>query len=190
MSKPKIKKDIFSSRPPQESMPVTYQLLRVPAKGISGAVVLSHDVVGLPTHYWAGRTKPCPGDDCPACEKNKAPQWRGYLFVLSRRTGEIICLELTPAAMRPVDDAFNRCRTLRGLEFKAWRANDEKTGKLHIQLSQHPVKDSTLPKAPSQKKFLARVFQVNFVESLEVITDEMIKARAAGEVISMNKKLG
>jgi len=160
-------------------MPIRHPLLRVPPKGLSGLTILSHDTVGTYTHYWHGRTQPCPGEQCEACDDNQLPRWRGYLYVMSGRSESIGVLELTPAAMAAIDKAFRQHRTLRGCRLAIERKGGKPNGELRAHLTPPPKDVSYLPKAPSLKKYLAKLWGLHVVKPLAIVTDDMLRDRAA-----------
>jgi len=177
MAKPTVPTTIFRHRPSTDQMPQQLPLLRVPPKGLSGLVILSHDIVGCDTHYWRGRTRPCEAPNCDACQANQRPRWRGYLAVMSQRTEKIGVIELTPAAVAPVDRAFRQARTLRGCQIALARKNEKPNGQLFAQISVPNETKEHLPKAPNLKTYLAKLWDLNVIKPHEITTDEVIKMR-------------
>lgn len=190
MSNPKSTPSVFSHRPKADDMPEGHDLWRVPASGIQGLTILSHDTVGAYVHYFGGRTQPCTDVGCKACEANKQPRWRGYLFVLRGRSERTGVVELTAACMAEIDQAFSTYRTLRGCGLTLTRKGQLANGKLYADL--HAPKESrvALPKAPSLEKFLAKIWDLRTMTPETVVTDEMLRMRSAEIDDQPGRKLG
>lgn len=180
----------FSRRPDRSQMPKKYRLLRVPPEGYRGVICLSHDVCGADVHYWGGRTKCCLGKDCPADHSKTRIEWRGYLFFWSPRKQEIACIELTAAAMAPIDQAFNEYRTLRGCKMEFARLGERKNGELSSKVFAPAKNLEQLPESPSLRKFLCKVWQVEYFDDRQVVTDDMLAVRKAGEILRLDKSAG
>jgi len=160
MSHDHLPDNLFTSRPAPEQMKVKYPLLRCPPHGLGPCTIVSHDVIGADTHFAMGRTRPCPGPaKCEICEEGQQPRWRGYLFVLGKQ-GQLGVIELTPAAMVAIDKHFRRSRTLRGSKIRLARRNGKANGELWAEITPAPATPIQLPKAPSMKKFLATIWQM------------------------------
>lgn len=156
--------DPLTSRPPPDQMKSKYRLHRVPGKGFPPLIILSHDTVGANTHFAGGRTRPCPGDQCAICEGGQLPRWRGYLAFTTPRLDTIGFVELTPAVMDTVDKFFRRNRTLRGARVTLTRKNSEANGELWCKIEPPAAAQAELPKAPSTRKFLTALWQLQETE--------------------------
>ena len=177
MTTPVFADSQFSRRPNPEQMPQRFELKRIPPGGASGLICLSDDVVGSDVHYVGGRTVCCPGESCPANHDKCRIEWRGYLFVWNPRKQEVICIEVTPAAMAPIDQAYRDYDGLRGVKMEFTRRGEQKNGQLSSKCFA-PARDKTgLPKAPSLRKFLCKVWQVEYFDDRQKVTDEMLKSR-------------
>lgn len=152
--------DPFTSRPAPEQMKTKYKLVRCPGKGLPPLLVLSHDVVGANTHYVSNRTRPCAGETCTYCSDEQLPRWRGYLAVATPDLSKIAFIEVTPAVMGKIDEYFRKNRTLRGAKITLARKNGKDNGELWAELSPPPANQAALPKAPSQRTFLAAIWQM------------------------------
>lgn len=182
MAKRVFNESEFCRRPPPEKMPVSYRLKRIPPEGANGLIILSHDVVGAMVHYSGGRTRCCLGEDCEADHQKCRIEWRGYCFVYSPKKQEVLCIEVTPAAMAPIDQAFREYRSLRGCKINFQRRGNLKNGQLASQVFAPAKNLNGLPEAPSLRKFLCRVWQVEYFKDSTVTTDEMIETRVADDV--------
>lgn len=151
------------------------ELIRVPAAGLKNLIILSGDVVGCFTHHWGGRTSPCLPDTCPACDHGARRDWKGYLCCLRPSNRQVVMVEITPATMANFRDAFNRLRTLRGCTLNLTRKGDVKQGKMHAHIVQPKGDQSHLPDPVSQRKFLSRLWRLDFKTPQEITTDEMLE---------------
>ena len=139
-------------------MPLRYEVYRAGAKGHAQVIVLSHDVEGAYTHYWRGRSSKCSGDDCEACNQNVSRRWRGYLVVANPRSKEMSLLELTPAAMPPVDAFFKTHRTLRGALLSTRRIPAKENGRLHSTIQESCYEMDSFRKPPSVRLLLQKLW--------------------------------
>lgn len=177
MAEHEFEESRLSSRPPKAEMAVKIPILRVPARGMAGARILSHDVVGSYTHYAHGRTQPCDGDGCEYCEQGTQRRWRGYLMIVSTKSGAIVSMELTAASMARIDQHFRAHRTLRGSSIRAERKGGRENGELMVFLEAKSDGELDLPKAPSQRKWLEKLWGIKLVKPTPLITDEIIRLR-------------
>ncbi len=178
----------FSRRPRKDQMPVRFDLKRVPPEGFSGMICLSGDVVGTDVHFHRKRTKPCMAEECEACANGVRLDWRGYLFFWRPRQQEIQCIELTPAAMAPIDSAFTQFRSLRGCKMNLIRVPEKANGRLKAQVFPAAADLSGVPACPGLRKYLCRVWGLEYFSENERVTDEMLRQRANGERPSIHIK--
>jgi len=178
----------FSRRPRKDQMPVRFELKRVPAEGFSGMVCLSGDVVGTDVHFHHKRTKPCMGENCEACDNEVRLDWRGYLFFWRPRLQEIQCVELTPASMAPIDAAFDQYRSLRGCKMNLIRIPEKANGRLKAQVFAAANDLTGLPACPGLRKYLCRVWGLEYFSQNQRVTDDILKQRANGVVPQLRVK--
>ena len=172
----------FSRRPRKDQMPVRFDLKRVPPEGMSGLICISGDVVGTDVHFYRKRTKPHMGEDCEACRAGVRLDWRGYLFFWRPRQQEIQCVELTPASMAPIDSAFNQYRSLRGCKMNLIRVPEAANGRLKAQVFAAASDLTGVPACPGLRKYLCRVWGLEYFAENQRVTDEMLRHRANGDV--------
>lgn len=151
----------WTHRPMEADLPVRYPLRRVGAKGLEPVVVLSGDVLGIYTHFFRGRTHPCMENACEACKANHAPRWHGYLWVYNPRNEAMGILEITAAAITPLDKWFKQHRTLKGVSIKCDRVPKRPNGRLYIHCSESGYNSKDLPTPDSLKKILLNIFGMN-----------------------------
>lgn len=166
-------------------MPVRYDLKRVPPLGFSNLICLSGDVVATDVHFYQKKTKPCMGEDCDGCKAGARTDWRGYLFFWRPRIQEIQCIEITPAAMAPIDAAFDKYRSLRGCKFNLMRVPEKANGRLKSQVFPAANDLTGLPSCPSMRKYLCRVWGLEYFAEMDRITDEMLAQRANGDLAKL-----
>lgn len=150
----------WSHRPKAADMPARWDVLTVPAKGVGGLIILSHDVCGAYVHYERGRTRPCPRESCAACDAGAVPRWEGYLAVGNSRLDRLVIVRLTPAAMPPLDKYFRDHRTLRGAKLDLQRIGEKTNGKLRAYITRGSAASETLPKGPKMQQFLERMWGI------------------------------
>jgi len=161
MAQKKVYDDGWTSEPAASDRGHEFSIIRCPKKGIRNLKILSHQPLGRYTHHWKGRTTPCGGDHCKACDEGNVRRWYGWVFVIDRRTEEIFCFEYTKASAGTFKRYFSRNRTLRGAHLEAWRKDSKANGKLTVILRMPAESEPRVPKAPSRKKFLAKLWETN-----------------------------
>ena len=85
----------FSSQPPMESTRSAFRLVRTPSKGKLALFITSDSLLGCWTHFFGGRTVPCTGDKCEACQALASTRWHGYVAALEVKTAEPVVFEIT-----------------------------------------------------------------------------------------------
>lgn len=148
----------WNRRPHVDDLPLRYPLLRVSPAGLRAIITLSGDLLGLYTHYYRGRTIPCRDRECPGCDADHAPRWHGYLWVYSPRTKAIGVLEVTAAAVLPLDKWFRLHRTLRASELTLERVPKKPNGRLFVAVAQSPYNSEDLPTPPPLRRVLLNIF--------------------------------
>lgn len=157
----------WARRPDEGDMPQSWDMLTVPAKGISGIIVLSGDVTGAYVHYANGRSTPCGGRDCPLCDNNQKPRWEGYLAVTNRQMTARKILRLTPGAMPPIEEYFGQHRSLRGSTLEIQRHAQRPNGKLRTAIATSTIPNEALPKPPNMQRFLTTMWGLHKTTSAE-----------------------
>ena len=152
-------------RPKADEGRIIYPLLRCPAKGLRGAVILSHDITGCYTHYWCQRTIPCKKKDCPACDLGYSPRWHGWLFVQNEATGSKLIFEFTAGPAKVIDKYFCEHRTLRGGILAAYMVPVRANGRLVVEITKGKVISDSLPKAIKLLPILMRMWNTTYEPS-------------------------
>lgn len=156
--------EILRRRPDRERTRTGWRVIRTPAKGTYTAMCISHDLIGAELHWFGGRKTPCwLTDECPMCQKGKPRDWYSYVAFVAGKNGERGIYEVPFGALWAWDEAFGRNRTLRGLEFKAWRAPARSTGAVMMGFKTGTVISKDLPKAPDVEQILKQMFNVPYL---------------------------
>ncbi len=154
-SAPKIR---WQSRPGGDDSATQYRLVRTPANGALTFTILSHDMVGVRTHHWAGRTIPCTEVECPACGGNQADRWYGYVIGRLIPTKEICLVEFTPPCGKLLEKVFAKNRTMRGHDAKLFRAQNRPNGRVMMRILEQLEDRENLPKAPAIEPILLAIW--------------------------------
>ena len=162
MDKPRASGVEWNMVPPQEFQPCKYRICRTPTKGQLGGVILNQHVLGTGTHYSVGRTQPCFEAGCELCARAIRRDWHGYLFLMGRKSREIIILELTAGPACRLYDEFKRLRTLRGLEILMSRANDQPNGRVICRIGERVANVEELPTVPDIRTMMESIWGVTF----------------------------
>jgi len=158
------KKIMFHSRPDRADMPIHIPITRCPPKGIGPLIILSSDVIGCHLHYWRGRSTPCQGENCEACADGQIPRWRGYLIVMNPKGDEKIMMEITAAAVPPIDVYFSEHGTLRNALLYLKRVGMKPNGKLLSKIETSARTLASLPAEPNLSNLLLRMWGMNTAE--------------------------
>jgi hypothetical protein len=148
----------WSNAPPRGTQEMAWPMLRIPAAGAKGLIILSNDMLGTNTHYYGGRTTPCDGQNCRACEDNSQKRWHGYLAVWMPKAAKKGILEITEAAGDAVAKAAEKRVSLRALSLAAQRVPTKANGKLVLQLTDSEWSPEGLPPAPDLRRILRRMW--------------------------------
>jgi hypothetical protein len=120
--------------------------------------VLSYDVDGDYVHFVRGRSLKCKPKDCEPCKRNVERRWRGYLICANARTRAITLVELTAAAMGPIDIYFRKVRTLRGALLETKRIPEKINGRLYSTITEGAQDIASFPKVPSVRSILRKLW--------------------------------
>lgn len=149
--------------PPLEQVLYIPILSPSPGTRVRG-VVLSERLVGVWTHWRAGRTEPHHKDQtgCPGCREGLARRWKGYLGIWWPAGSRVALAELTVGAARlcPVlSDPMPS--SLRGWLLTLARPFGKMNGPVSIELSPPPAagSDDGLKPAPDVRRALLVIWE-------------------------------
>ena len=150
----------FTNAPPDDGGQRPLQLIRVPSQSKIRWLITTPDLIGTPTHYYHGRTQPCEGPECQACQEGLSWRWHGYVAIYSPRSQRHCLLELTAR----VAESFVRYRddhgTLRGCDMTAWRSPQQPNGKVFVTLVPADLTSIKLPEPPDVLRCLMKMWDL------------------------------
>jgi len=83
--------------------------------------IVSHDVLGVLTHYelaadgYKGRTRPCLGEPaCQWCMMGIAARWKGYVVGVNTVNGHVVLVEMTEGAVMSAHSQLMLSGSIRG----------------------------------------------------------------------------
>lgn len=150
----------WNRRPDPKGYTTKYTLRRCPTRGRLHVVILSHDMQCAPTHYFAGRTRPCSGTACQACARNHMPRWHGWIAAIDLDTNEHVVVELSRAVCDKVTAIFDERRTLRGMRMILERKNPKPNAAIHARFAPPAAGTGELEEAPDVRPILARIWEI------------------------------
>lgn len=181
----------FRSTPTQKKKARKYDILRVPANGISNTVLLGHNFTWHDLHYWRKRTTPHFTENCEACEHNCPIRERGYIAVTPKDRVKVMILEVTDQCDESIKGASEMLTSLRGQVVALERMENERNGKLRIEFSGRSVDPSLLPDSPDVEEILRRVWGMAKRGPMlpeERVVMDMRKLRCSVQMPSTNGK--
>lgn len=150
----------WSDRPPTAAKGQSMPLLRTPANGQLQGIVTCENLLGCPTHFWGGRTYPCLGDDCPACQQASPWRWHGYLSAKSPQTSQHFLFETTAGGAEAFVEYRHVRGTLRGCHFQARRHNGASNGQVIVLTKPCDIDPRYIPPAPNLLQLLCRLWNL------------------------------
>lgn len=149
----------WTNRPPTDTTSAALRIVRVPPKAPITLTILSHEIVGTPTHFANNRTTPCDGPgECDLCARGIGWRWHGYLAVRLDATGETAILELTAQAAARFADHFDAQGTLRAARAKLARANGRPNGRILVAINPPKPDAPPLPDEPDIRRNLCHIW--------------------------------
>ena len=148
----------WTNGPPDDAREMAWPMLRVPAKGMSGLIILSQEMLGTCTHYFGGRTVPHSDQGCRACDEQNQKRWHGYLAVWHPKAAKKAILEITDAAADTIKKVYATRKTLRSLSIAGQRRPVKPNGTLIVQLIESEWAADGLPPSPDVRRILLRMW--------------------------------
>jgi hypothetical protein len=155
------KKIVLTTEPTREIFVKRYELMRVEAGGTISGICLSENINGTEIHWWGGRSTPCQGEGCEACNANNPWRWKGYLFVLAERTSTVAIVEVTAQVLSCRDEYRSRYGSLRGAQLIISRRNKKDNGPLKMAARPSGRDPKTLPECPQLNVQLSRIWDTH-----------------------------
>lgn len=135
-----------------------YRMVRSSAGRTIDFVSWSHDMLGMRTHYWRGRTGPCWEVGCEACTRGMRSRWNGYLLGQLFPSGENVIFEFTPPAGRTLDESFKEYATMRGLKCRFTRTSEKVNARVHVAVRGMWEQAHTIKLVPDTWSILMRIW--------------------------------
>lgn len=151
---------IWTTNPEGAGQKTNYRILRCPTGRPITGVVLDDEFVGTNLHYWKGRSKPCEGATCEACEAGHRPRWKGYVHLYSPQTKTIVIFEFTERVVHEFRAFQTRFGSLRGACITARRLNSKVNGPLLLEFAEGRQDGALLPQVTDLREILCRIWEV------------------------------
>jgi hypothetical protein len=150
----------WNTRPDRGDALAPITIVRTKPGPPNAMIVTSHAVLGVYTHYWKGRTKPCDGPACPACEAMMGARWYGYLAVWHPKSNAIGLLEITPSTTTALDAYEESHGTLRGAKVTTSRANRKINSRLILTIEEGTFSADKIPQPPNVRHQLCKLWEI------------------------------
>lgn len=181
----------FSSNPPIEATRYAMRLLRTPAKGKLHLVATCDQMTGCWTHYFAGRTTPCTGDGCEACENGASSRWHAYVSAFDPQANEQVLFECTAAAAECFGAYRAKHGTLRGCEFRAYRVAPRANARVHLDMKPTALAQPALPQEANVQAALCHIWGIPLSETdLKLGADARLTIQHAGTGLPVDRGNG
>ena len=150
----------FSHRPPDEPSGYGLPLIRTPANGRLILNLMSDKMIGCPTHWYGGRTIPCEGENCDACQDGYSWRWHGYVAGLIYGTRRAVIAEFTAQASEQIAIYRDAQGTLRGAILQSNRHRNRHNGRVLITMKPGDLAAMNLPPEPDLVKALSIIWNL------------------------------
>jgi len=161
----------FSKRPDEDKVRCPYEILRCrPGNPLVG-IVVSNEWTGANLHWWGGKSVLHRADDCPACDAGNTYRWYGYFLGVPNGLRVVSIFEFTSRCYQTVADYYADYGTLRGAPFQLRRTGKNSNAPLALAFSEKRVSPSSLPEGKPLEPILARLWERNYLRSLEKETE-------------------
>jgi len=139
-------------------------LVRTPAKGVLRAIITTHTIVGTYTHWYAGKTQPCRGDNCKACSEGAPSRWLGYLAARIADGPRHAVIEVPRTAAEAIFRAQEEMASLRFRLLELTRLSKRPNGRVAATILPDDMRDRQIPEPPDMMRVLATIWQVKLAD--------------------------
>lgn len=164
----------YADRPDPDRRPFYEIRSPTPDRDVQ-TVVLSQSVLGVYTHHFNRRTRPCLGnrETCEGCDLRYDRRWKGYLACWDRSKGRLELVEITQEAFLRCPPFHTEEGKLRGLVLRLARAGASKNARVVATLQKATWPPGALPPAFDIKAALERVWFTDHkpLERFSVVSD-------------------
>jgi hypothetical protein len=151
---------IWTARPRRKEEQQSFEIVRTPPAGKICGVIASERFEGVELHYYRGRSTPCTGNDCEACEGGMRPRWTGYVFLQSA-TKRLVIFEFTARGFNSFQNMLVSMKDdLRGAMMTAKRMGSRPNGPLLVAFEEERRDPGSLPPVPDLREILERIWEV------------------------------
>lgn len=150
----------FTSRPPKDAAGYGLPIVRTPANGRLILGITCTQMCGCPTHWYGGRTVPCEGENCTACNEGYSWRWHGYVSGLISGTRRHVLAEFTAQASEAIADYHKWQGTLRGAILTATRHKNRHNGRVIVNLTAGDLAKMNLPAEPDIVQTLGKLWNL------------------------------
>lgn len=137
-----------------------YRIHRTPATRELKVISVSQQLIGTQLHYWKGRSTPCTGHTCTACQAGQKARWKGYFQALNEQTNVVQIIEVTDRVYDAFAAQIRQHGSLRGLGIRLSRINGRVNGPLHVEFDGPKRSDGQLPEAAPLIEILERMWEL------------------------------
>ena len=150
----------WTTKPERDPNNTPYRIHRTPATRELRVIIISEDLIGTNLHFWKGRSTPCTGNNCTACQSGHKARWKGYLQALNENSNTVQIVEITDR----VYDAFalqkQKHGTLKGLGVRLSRTNGKPNGPLAAEFDGIKRSPGELPEEANLPGILERMWEL------------------------------
>ncbi len=153
---------IFQSTPPDRKERHNLTIVRTPAKGKVGGVILAPSMWGAAIHFH-GRSLPCSNDQaCPICKTGNVPRWTGYLPIWLPGWIKPALLELPTAAAEQVAAYAIDTGKIEHKSITCDRPKGRANSRIRIDIRTENMDGYKLPAAPDVQRALCLIWQIDY----------------------------
>lgn len=149
----------WSDRPTRSNDNQPFKIYRCPANRPLKVICVSEMLIGCDLHYWKGRSVPCSGNECTACQAGQMPRWRGYFQGFSEDSRTVRIIEVTERVWGIFDAATKKHGSLRGLGVRIERMNGKVNGPLSATFEGMMKSPGELPEEADLIAILERMWE-------------------------------
>jgi len=131
-------------------------------------VVTSERWLGVYTHHFDDRTRPCTGNelDCDGCHRRLGRRWKAYLCGAMPLGNRPVIIELTHGAVQSCPVMIPPTFNMRGMKIRLWRTKPGKQSQVRCSL-EGIAGDYTVPPAFNLVRALHKVWGLAYDEDSE-----------------------
>lgn len=135
----------WTATPPTDSCRPGMRLVRTPKDHKLEVLSVSRDLVGLFTHFWQKRTRPCTGPLCEPCQAGAEKRWHAWLGGWLPRINELCIFEMPAQAAMKLVKYREHHGTLRAARIFAYRPSMEPNGRVVLLVDRWNKSECDLP---------------------------------------------